>query len=296
MQESDYPALYRDADTTSITSQRQFFRALALSLIALIVAAILSLLHNDPPLITIFKPALIAGFQVVLILLSLMATIYMAWAKPQKVWYGTRALAESVRTVSWRYMMRAVPYEAGTSTQAQRLFTETLKQILDDNDVSQHAIARSDGDQVTKAMNDRRSANIEERKTTYRTERIEDQLSWYRKKAKLNKRNAAWWFIGSMMIHSCAIAVSIAVIIWPEWKYSPTDILLTCAGAAMAWLQTKRFQELASSFSLTAHEISILKERLNTISREDEFSEFVGDAENAFSREHTQWRARLDAV
>jgi hypothetical protein len=27
---------------------------------------------------------------------------------------------------------------------------------------------------------------------------------------------------------------------------------------------------------------------------EDEFSVFVGDAENAFSREHTQWVARKD--
>jgi hypothetical protein len=62
----------------------------------------------------------------------------------------------------------------------------------------------------------------------------------------------------------------------------------------MGWVQTKRFQELAGSYALTAHEIMLLDAMLPSDQSDEKFSSFVGDAENAFSREHTQWRARRD--
>ncbi|MBC8739408.1 SLATT domain-containing protein [Paraburkholderia sp. UCT31] len=70
---------------------------------------------------------------------------------------------------------------------------------------------------------------------------------------------------------------------------------VAAAASVMAWIQTKRFQELAASYTLTAHEIGLLRIALPTPPAEDKFSVYVGDAENAFSREHTQWQARRDA-
>lgn len=83
-------------------------------------------------------------------------------------------------------------------------------------------------------------------------------------------------------------------IAFPYMSMWPTDIFVTSAGAIMAWLQTKRFQELAISYALTTHEITLLKEDLPTSDDEHNFSIFVADSENAFSREHTQWQARRD--
>ena len=57
---------------------------------------------------------------------------------------------------------------------------------------------------------------------------------------------------------------------------------------------TERFSELAASYALAAHEIGIIREQANAVS-EAQFSTFVADTENAFSREHTQWVARKDA-
>ena len=53
-------------------------------------------------------------------------------------------------------------------------------------------------------------------------------------------------------------------------------------------------QELAASYALAAHEIGLIRQQSLLPSTDDEFSLFVGDAENAFSREHTQWIARKD--
>ena len=61
-------------------------------------------------------------------------------------------------------------------------------------------------------------------------------------------------------------------------------------------MQIKKFNELNSSYTLTAHEIGIIQTRLQDVEAEEEFSDFVNEAELAFSREHTQWVARQDAV
>jgi len=66
------------------------------------------------------------------------------------------------------------------------------------------------------------------------------------------------------------------------------------AASVLSWMQAKRFSELAASYALAAHEISLIREKSMLPNTPDEFSQFVGDAENAFSREHTQWVARKD--
>jgi len=45
---------------------------------------------------------------------------------------------------------------------------------------------------------------------------------------------------------------------------------------------------------LTAYEIGFIREQISNVSTDKELSDFVKDAENAFSREHTQWAARRD--
>ncbi len=64
------------------------------------------------------------------------------------------------------------------------------------------------------------------------------------------------------------------------------------AGGVLTWIQVKRFQEIATAYALTAHEIGIVRGHLADSDTDEEFSEFVKDAENAFSREHTQWVVR----
>lgn len=55
-----------------------------------------------------------------------------------------------------------------------------------------------------------------------------------------------------------------------------------------------RFRELSASYALAAHEISLIREQSRQAMSDDQLSQFVGDAEDVFSREHTQWIARKD--
>jgi hypothetical protein len=74
------------------------------------------------------------------------------------------------------------------------------------------------------------------------------------------------------------------------------DPLVIVVTAPFVWLQVKRHGELAGSYLLTAHEIGHIQGRSGSVSDEKTLSDFVNEAEFAFSREHTQWSARRDAV
>ncbi len=72
----------------------------------------------------------------------------------------------------------------------------------------------------------------------------------------------------------------------------PIEVLAVAASSILTWLQAKKHNELSSSYSLTAHEIILIKSETSRIESEEDFSEYIINCENAFSREHTQWFAR----
>lgn len=98
-----------------------------------------------------------------------------------------------------------------------------------------------------------------------------------------------------LLIATNAIAIILSLF---KIKYYdlvfPIDVMIAIAGGILSWIQAKRFTELSASYALTAHEISLINEQSEQFDNDQDFSVFVGDAENAFSREHTQWVARRD--
>jgi SMODS and SLOG-associating 2TM effector domain 1 len=92
----------------------------------------------------------------------------------------------------------------------------------------------------------------------------------------------------------CSDLVLLVRIARPAIPYFPVEVIAVAASSVIGWMQLKRFDELASAYGLTAHEIGIIKTRFESVNDAATLSRFVSDAENAFSREHTQWAARRD--
>jgi hypothetical protein len=285
MNESDFPAIYQSADRQSVWYQRFFILSLTSNLICMIVFSILSTINIPDKNFAIF--------QSIILFIGFCLTIYLIIAKPQEVWYGARALAESIKTMTWRYMMRAEPYN-GSDQDARAHFLLNLRKLLDANKKISSLTVPVDDKEITIKMESVRAFNIEERKQLYKTDRIEDQRKWYIRKSRANKNRAIVFFSAICIAYLIMIIFSIARPAYPDIKYWPTDVLVTIASSILAWTQTKRYQELSASYSLTAREINLLSAEFPKENKEVEFSGFVGDAENAFSREHTQWQARRD--
>ncbi len=125
----------------------------------------------------------------------------------------------------------------------------------------------------------------------YKSERIQDQADWYGRKSILNRKKSSKWFLVSVTLHAVTIIMLLYRIKDPSISL-PLGAITTAVSAVLTWLQAKKYNELASSYSLTAHEIALIKGMGLAISNEKELSDFVVNSEAAFSREHTQWFAR----
>ena len=103
------------------------------------------------------------------------------------------------------------------------------------------------------------------------------------------------WFCIMVGFHAAAIFLLLIQIANPEWDLLPTEALIVAAGGVLTWIQIKKYQDNSTAYSLTAHEIGFIRQGSESAKTEEQLSDFVKDAENAFSREHTQWVARKDA-
>ena len=286
MNETDFPAIYRSADSLSASSQKNFLRALKSHLLLLVFAAVLSAIGN-PSVGTVI-------IQIVALLAALACSIYLFGVRPDKEWYSSRAVAESVKTITWRFVCRAEPFD-GACDVAESTFRRRITQIVEQNrGVAQAAICNIGESQITPIMKEIRGKSLLERQGVYHEYRIQNQLSWYADKAKQNSESSKKFFLLLVMINAMAVLSALIRTQFLEVSFWFTDIFVAAAASLLSWMQAKRFSELAASYALTAHEISLIRDQSFSARDDGEFSIFVGDSENAFSREHTQWCARRD--
>lgn len=282
----DLPGLYQSADGASLRAQSWYFGSLAVYLVLLVCAALVSFLWP-----TNTQGALASA---VLFLVTLGILIGLKVKKPDDIWYNGRAVAESVKTRSWRWMMQAEPYQdTGNPEITSKLFINDLKSILSQNRSLSHELTSAAGvlDPISQKMKAIRSLSLEERLNFYQEQRVRNQADWYAKKSIFNKNRAFQWFCASIALHAIAILMLLYRIREPSASV-PVEVIATAAGAVLTWLQAKKHSELNSSYGLTAHEIVLIKGEALSVRTEKELSEFVLNSESAFSREHTQWTAR----
>ena len=110
----DYPALFRSADESSVAAQSSYLWLIRIQYGLLVTAAAVALWFDYAPVLLLVY-AFVVGASTALL-------IYMSVKTPEKDWYGCRALAESIKTSTWRYIMRAEPFEDAPQV-ARRRFT-----------------------------------------------------------------------------------------------------------------------------------------------------------------------------
>lgn len=280
------PGLYQSADNASLRAQFIYFTSLKWYLFLLVLAALISFFWTSTAYGTLLSASLF--------LITLGILIYLRVKRPDDLWYNGRAVAESVKTRSWRWSMRAEPYQNCENIETvSKQFINDQKSILRQNRSLSETLDSSSGinDPISDIMRKIRDLPISARLEIYKTQRIENQARWYASKSLFNKKRARLWFWMSVLFHSVAIGMLLYRIQDPSLLL-PVEVIATAAGAVLTWLQVKKHNELNSSYALAAHEIGLIKGESLSVKSEKDLSDFVLDSENAFSREHTQWTAR----
>lgn len=291
MNDNFLPQLFKIADKKAAQSQNNFIFINLSILILLTVSSILSIFVNQK----------VASFDlskicILLMIVSTLLNLYILFFRPEKNWYEGRAIAESVKTLAWKFITGTKPFKLSLSDEkVEMFFNENLKKIIGQRKDFYILIGNEYPNQsmISDEMIDVRKSTFENRKTIYLQQRIQDQINWYAKNSKKNslRKNITFAFIVGFQI----IAI---ILFWYESgkpvQYSLTSASITITSVFLTWLQLKRYQELTDSYGITATELKFIKEKSKFVLNNEDLEKYVDDSESAISREHTLWLARRD--
>lgn len=284
------PGLFISADQASMRGQRRHFRAIRAQLVMLASAAALGAFswRLDPE--GVDWAAFAAGTAFVL---AGFVRIHHFTTQPDKAWFDGRAVAESVKTMAWRYAVSGAPFPLSLEpSEADREYLLRAASLLDQLDSSTVLVIGDRREEITAWMRELRDQPLAERKAAYDRDRLRDQLKWYSQKASANLRSGS-------RLNALTLALEGAGAVGAFLTATGTVQidLLGFAGAAVAaltaWGQAKQHSALASSYSVAAHELSGIRALAEEPKSEDEWAAFVAEAEEAISREHTLWRSSI---
>lgn len=291
MEDKDYPSLYRAADIASKKAQRIYLFLMGLDLSFMIFGASLSVYNfqNESPRVWLY----ITGS--LLLVLGLFLTLILKIIKYEDIWYQGRALAESVKTLTWKFITGSEGFEITLSKKVvDDLFVDRIKELATKfRDYTKHFDSKILLlPTITDKISEQRSKTFNERKDFYNKCRIKEQKEWYATKANQNNKRHTLWFIVILISQILAICSSYYLIRFPDSNWNTVGLFTTIASVGIAWLQLKHHQELKQAYTTATIELKYIEDKSNTIQFENELAKYVFDSENAISREHTLWLAQ----
>jgi hypothetical protein len=217
---------------------------------------------------------------------------FLYQTKPERTWYEGRAAAESVKTLSWRYAVGGEPFnvDGGPEQAVADLFLARLRGLFDVVKDLDLVHPTSSDQQITQQMRDTRASSLPDRKAAYELGRVADQQDWYGRKANWNRNRASRWTEAMLAVEVVGV---ICGILKAVGSIEGDLLTFSCVIVAtiMAWLQAKQYRTIATAYTVTALELASVRSKIADQKTEGEWAKFVNDAEEAFSREHTLWKA-----
>jgi len=205
---------------------------------------------------------------------------------PERDWYDGRAVAESAKTLTWRYAVGGRPYEIAEDVDER--FRLDIRSLA--TDLATLASAVGGGGGPTEWMLRLRAGSLSERRDAYLLGRVRDQEDWYARKAVHNLRRARFWTI--VLLVSEGGGVTLALL--KSLSVVPIDLASLAASiiaSGAAWTGLKQHESVGAAYTLASRELAAVRIQLLGIETEEEWAVAVAGAEEAISREHTMWRA-----
>ena len=281
----DYPHLYEITNERSAKNQKYFLNGIRAEYALLIFIAVNSSLSYMEKY----------SVNLVLFVLLIMLLLVRNIINFEQKWYKYRAVTESIKTTTWKFAMKAEPFNGSEEINDAKQYIGYIRNIIKDSKyaIKTETLKNLEGDTFSICLKSIREMNYEQRRDLYVEQRIEEQRTWYAKKSVFNKRLGRAWAVAILIFY--ILSLTMTALLAEDLVQAaslPTELITSIISALIGWVQIKKYNELSASYALTAHEIGLVKEQSYYISGEKDFLDFIRDAETAFSREHTQWQAR----
>lgn len=291
MKNSDFPNYFQASDNASMKAQKSYLNITRIDLISMVLASGLAI-YNFQSTQSKLLVYIVSGL---LLLLGLILTIILRAKKYEDIWYQGRALAESCKTLTWRFVCCSEYFENTLGIiEAKRRFVERIKELSDEfKELSSVMNSKTlNLPIITDKMIEIRAYSLDTRKNYYIQNRIEGQKKWYADKAEYNLGKYNFWFWCVIITQTMSLISIVFLIVNPYFNWNFVGLLTTVSASAMSWLQLKQHQELKQAYTTATQELNFIVTLTDQLITEDSFSKFVLDSENAVSREHTLWLAQ----
>lgn len=280
------PQLFQAADAASLDAQGLYVGLTRWRLILLGAAAIAGVASWR---VGAGEVDLLAIIGVGLFIAALLMETWLWRSRPDKAWYDGRAVAESAKTLAWKFAVAGGAFPATMPlVDAKRNLLARFDEIR--GQFGELELAPLDAVPISAWMVATRQKPFETRKAVYLGARIQGQQRWYATKAKYNKRRTKQWRAVTVALDLLgAIAFLVEALVETGLSFAPAMAAL--AGAAVAWIGSKQHETLARAYGAAVTDLASAEGRLDLITTDGEWAAEVDDAEEAISREHTVWLA-----
>lgn len=284
LESEDMPGLFQAADAVSVLGQRTYLRAVRARLLLSVLAAVSAAIT-----ITV-GPADIAAIGTALFFVgALSIDVLVLRSHSNQAWYDGRALAESTKTLAWRYAVGGAPFQTSLpQAEADRLFLDRIAKLR--TDFGSVPLLPSRANVISDRMRSLRAAPLAERQNAYLADRIDDQRTWYADKAQFHRRQAGIYqrlmLVCELVGVSAALAKAFGVV-----SFDLAGIVAATISGLAAWTSTRQHATTAHAYVVATHELGLVREHLHHHSDESAWAAAVADSEAAISREHSTWRS-----
>ncbi|MET8624782.1 DUF4231 domain-containing protein [Kitasatospora sp. NPDC004669] len=286
------PEFFWAADAASLRGQRRAVLLSAWELLLLLIAAATGSADGEPWA----WPA--AGAY----LGAMALAVVISRQNPQGLWYEGRAAAESVKTLAWKFAVRADAYQPPPRSlpDAEGLYRFQLARVLGAFRDSPVAVPASGVELagITEAMRDLRDQPLAVRREVYLNERIRVQHDWYRGKSRYCARAGYWTGVLGVLLPALGLVLAVLRALG-AFTYDALGTVSAVAASVTAWAQLRQYRPLAAAYGLAADELELIRSQLarldlESVDAEEIWARLARDAEDAVSREHTTWQARRE--
>lgn len=294
-----YPEVTRRASAISRHKKRGYFISVAAELIALIIGGIAGLgAFRFQGMFGTVSFDWFAAVAVAAFLASLMLQLIRDIRRPNTTWYTARAISESVKQLTWLYVLGGTPFPKNDDppVAVDDRFRKRLDAIYTDliqreKRFKNRALLHANQDpKITPSMQAIRALALPARQAYYLVKRVKDQEVWYAERSRSSEVGAFVWKALTLGVEAAGVCIAVLRLL----NWIQLDLLTLVAVVAMAfttWLQAHQHESLAQSYKHAADEMKRITADIKPPKDETEWASFVSTAEDAITRENTAWIA-----
>lgn len=214
-------------------------------------------------------------------------------------WQKSRFLAESILSTTWITIFKIDTEDADWSTTLKSFHKTILsiKKEINVQDFLQHVQAESADNDNPEWMQEAFHLPLKDKVEFYINYRIDNQEKYYYNKTKYNKKRGERFFWLGLISMGVGALLTILILTVSSEQFPNLTYLgffTTLSAALFSWKQTKRYEELSSTYGVAIEEIKDFKRMLLIDLTEANYKALIFNTEKSISREHKLWVSKFN--